>query len=100
MAISSLLSSISGLLKKKPVWYGGLATGVVGLFFFVDGFIVILKFSTEVAMPGLRCDFRSMPGNSLFCLPDIFRAALPCSGSRTRGGYAENFRAFAYLFRR
>lgn len=42
LQISILLSSISGLLKKKPVWYAGLATGAVGLFFFVDGFLLIL----------------------------------------------------------
>jgi hypothetical protein len=42
LQIAILLSSISGLLKKKLVWYGGLATGVIGLFFFVDGFLVIL----------------------------------------------------------
>lgn len=42
LQISILLSSIAGLLKKKPVWYAGMATGVVGLFFFVDGFFLIL----------------------------------------------------------
>ena len=42
LQISILLSSISGLLKKKPVWYAGLATGVVGLFFFMDGFFLLL----------------------------------------------------------
>src|ERR1035437_598790 len=42
LQISILLSSIAGLLKKKMVWYGGIATGLVGLFYFVDGFLVIL----------------------------------------------------------
>jgi K+/H+ antiporter YhaU regulatory subunit KhtT len=42
LQIAILLSSISGLMKKKPVWYAGLATGIVGLFFFVNGFLVIL----------------------------------------------------------
>ncbi len=42
LQIAILLSSISGLLKKKPVWYGGLATGVVGLFFFMDGFLLLM----------------------------------------------------------
>jgi len=42
LQIAILLSSISGLLKKKPVWYGGLATGVIGLFFFMDGFLLML----------------------------------------------------------
>lgn len=42
LQIAILLSSIAGLLKKKPVWYAGLATGVVGLLFFMDGFLLIL----------------------------------------------------------
>ncbi|HEU0187120.1 MAG TPA: DUF4337 domain-containing protein [Gallionellaceae bacterium] len=42
LQIAILLSSIAGLLKKKPVWYGGLATGVVGLVYFADGFLVFL----------------------------------------------------------
>lgn len=42
LQIAILLSSIAGLLKKKMVWYGGLSTGVIGLFYFVDGFLVIL----------------------------------------------------------
>ena len=42
LQISILLSSIAGLLKKKLVWYGGIATGLVGLFYFLDGFLLIL----------------------------------------------------------
>lgn len=42
LQISILLSSIAGLLKKKVVWYAGLGAGMVGLFYFVDGFLVIL----------------------------------------------------------
>jgi hypothetical protein len=42
LQIAILLSSIAGLLKKKLVWYGGLATGIVGLLFFMDGFFLIL----------------------------------------------------------
>lgn len=42
LQISILLSSIAGLLKKKLIWYGGIATGLVGLFYFLDGFFVIL----------------------------------------------------------
>lgn len=42
LQIAILLSSIAGLLKKKMVWYGGLATGVVGLVYFADGFLVFL----------------------------------------------------------
>ena len=42
LQIAILLSSISGLLKKKMVWYGGILTGLVGLVYFVNGFFVIL----------------------------------------------------------
>jgi len=42
LQIAILLSSIAGLLKKKVVWYGGLATGLVGLVYFADGFLVFL----------------------------------------------------------
>jgi hypothetical protein len=40
LQIAILLSSISGLLKKKPVWVLGLVVGVVGLYYFVDGFLL------------------------------------------------------------
>lgn len=42
LQISILLSSIAALLKKKMVWYWGMATGLVGLFYFLDGFFLIL----------------------------------------------------------
>ena len=42
LQISILLSSIAALLKKKMVWYGGVATGLVWLFYFLDGFFLIL----------------------------------------------------------
>lgn len=42
LQIAILLSSIAGLLKKKMVWYGGMVTGLVGLFYFFDGFFLIL----------------------------------------------------------
>jgi Domain of unknown function (DUF4337) len=42
LQIAILLSSIAGLLKKKLVWYGGIATGAIGMVYFVDGFFVIL----------------------------------------------------------
>ena len=29
------------LLKKKMVWYGGMATGLVWLLYFLDGFFVV-----------------------------------------------------------
>ena len=42
LQIAILLSSIAALLKKKVVWYGGVAAGIVGLFYFVDGFFIFL----------------------------------------------------------
>ena len=38
LQIAILLSSIAALLKKKPVWLLGLATGLVGVFYFLNGF--------------------------------------------------------------
>lgn len=40
LQISILLSSVAALLKKKLVWYLGLAIGVGGLFYFADGFLL------------------------------------------------------------
>ena len=42
LQIAILLSSIAGLLKKKTVWYAGMATGVVGIFYFANGFFLVL----------------------------------------------------------
>lgn len=39
--IAILLSSIAGLLKKKPLWLTGIASGLVGLVYFADGFLVL-----------------------------------------------------------
>ncbi|MDO8890603.1 MAG: DUF4337 domain-containing protein [Sulfurimicrobium sp.] len=41
LQIAILLSSIAGLLKKKLVWASGIATGLVGLIYFADGFFVL-----------------------------------------------------------
>ena len=38
LQISILLSSISALAKKKYVWFLSLLVGVVGIFYFFDGF--------------------------------------------------------------
>lgn len=38
LQVTILLSSIAGLLKKKPVWYLSLVIGAVGIFYFIDGF--------------------------------------------------------------
>lgn len=43
LQIAILLSSIAGLLKKKPVWLAGLAVGALGLVYFADGFFMFLK---------------------------------------------------------
>ena len=42
LQVTILLSSIAGLLKKKPVWYLSLGIGVVGIVFFLDGFFLFL----------------------------------------------------------
>ena len=43
LQVSILLSSIAGLMKKKPVWYLSLAVGAFGIFYFLDGFFLFLK---------------------------------------------------------
>ena len=40
LQISILLSSIAALLKKKPVWILGLAVGLAGIVYFLDGFFL------------------------------------------------------------
>jgi hypothetical protein len=42
LQIAILLSSIAALLKKKMLWYGGLAAGVIGLFYFLNGFMIFI----------------------------------------------------------
>ncbi|MEI6564202.1 MAG: DUF4337 domain-containing protein [bacterium] len=43
LQIAILLSSISALLKKKPLWLAGLAVGLAGVFHFINGFYLFLK---------------------------------------------------------
>ncbi len=43
LQIAILLSSIAALLKKKPVWLIGLLSGGVGIFYFVNGFMLFVK---------------------------------------------------------
>lgn len=43
LQIAILLSSIAALLKKKPVWFIGLLSGAVGIFYFVNGFLLFVK---------------------------------------------------------
>jgi len=42
LQISILLSSISALAKRKYVWFLSLAVGVVGIFYFIDGFLLFI----------------------------------------------------------
>jgi hypothetical protein len=39
LQIAILLSSISALMKKKPLWYLGLAVGIVGIGYFIYGWM-------------------------------------------------------------
>lgn len=41
LQISILLSSIATLSKKKFVWICGLILGIIGFFFFIDGFFLL-----------------------------------------------------------
>lgn len=43
LQIAILLSSIAALLKKKPVWVLGVLIGIVGIVYFVNGFMLFLK---------------------------------------------------------
>ena len=40
LQISILLSSIAALLKKKPVWILGMAVGLAGVVYFLNGFFL------------------------------------------------------------
>jgi hypothetical protein len=42
LQISILLSSIAALIKKKYLWYLAMGVGVVGLFYFLNGFMLFL----------------------------------------------------------
>jgi Skp family chaperone for outer membrane proteins len=42
LQIAILLSSISALLKKPPVWMLGVAVGIVGILYFLSGFFLFL----------------------------------------------------------
>jgi hypothetical protein len=45
LQIAILLSSIAALMKKKPVWYLGLIMGMIGIVYFINGFIIFLPMS-------------------------------------------------------
>ncbi len=40
LQVSILLSSIAALLKKKYIWLAGLVVAAVGIFYFLDGFLL------------------------------------------------------------
>lgn len=40
LQIAILLSSIAALLKQKPIYFAGLAVGVVGMIYFANGFFL------------------------------------------------------------
>ena len=42
LQISILLSSIAALIKKKYIWILGMGVGIIGLFYFMDGFLLFL----------------------------------------------------------
>jgi len=42
LQISILLSSIAALIKRKYLWYMAMGVGTVGLFYFINGFLLFL----------------------------------------------------------
>lgn len=42
LQISILLASIGALIKRKYLWYMAIGVGVVGLFYFINGFLLFL----------------------------------------------------------
>ena len=40
LQIAILLSSVSALMKRKEIWYGGMAVGALGLVYFANGFFL------------------------------------------------------------
>ena len=42
LQVAILISSIAGLLKRRPIWYAALPFGVIGLLYFADGFLLFL----------------------------------------------------------
>ena len=43
LQIAIMLSSIAALMKKKPLWYAGLAVGLLGIVHFANGFFLFLS---------------------------------------------------------
>jgi hypothetical protein len=42
LQVSILLSSISALTKKKALWYISMLVGSIGVFYFINGFLVLV----------------------------------------------------------
>ncbi|MDD2368052.1 MAG: DUF4337 domain-containing protein [Sulfuricurvum sp.] len=42
LQITILLSTIAGLLKKKYIWYIGLGSGLIGIGYFINGFLLFV----------------------------------------------------------
>jgi hypothetical protein len=40
LQIAILLSSIAALMKKKAIWFIGVATGTIGIIYFANGFLL------------------------------------------------------------
>jgi hypothetical protein len=40
LQVAILLSSIAALMKKRAIWFLSLAVGIVGIFYFIDGFLL------------------------------------------------------------
>lgn len=46
LQIGITLSALAALLKKKPVWYLSLVVGIIGMAYFINGFIYTYKAAT------------------------------------------------------
>jgi hypothetical protein len=42
LQVAILLSSIAALMKRRPIWFLSLAVGLVGIFYFIDGFLLFI----------------------------------------------------------
>lgn len=42
LQVAILVSSIAGLLQRKEIWYASLPIGVLGLFYFANGFVLFM----------------------------------------------------------
>jgi hypothetical protein len=42
LQVAILLSSIAALMKRRPIWFLSLAVGIVGIFYFINGFLLFI----------------------------------------------------------